>query len=323
MPATEHKMIVMFTDVSGSAGLFERLGNTEAMHAVERCLKRMKRSIDGYGGRTVQIVGDELLAVYEAAEDACHAAIDMQQRIADLPPISGLKLTIRIGLHAGLVSEDGNKLSGETITNAARIAGMARRDQILCSSALAAELPEDSTIRSRLVPVPKDVDSFMAAAATSIVSARSILDSDAGPAGDEENLTLFSIHWTTHEMGGYSPSTFGPSTSPLVSERLCVRYRGKAFLVDSKMPVLTLGRDHGNKVVIDDRKASREHARIERRQCGYFLVDTSTNGCYVSIKGRQEAMVRRQEFLLEGTGRICFGGSGNAASADGADFEHL
>lgn len=322
MSATERKMILMFTDVSGSAGLFERLGSTEAKHAVERCLKRMKRSIDGYGGRTVQIVGDELLAVYETAEDACQAAVDMQQRIADLPPVSGLRLTIRIGLHAGLVTEDGNKLSGETVTNTARIAGMARRDQILCSSTLTAELPEDSTIKSRLVPLPKDVDSFMAAAASSIISARPILNPDTS-LGDDENLTLFSIHWTTHEMGGYSPSIFGPSISPLVAERLCVRYRGKAHLVDSKTPVLTLGRDHGNRLVIEDRKASREHARIERRPSGYFLVDTSTNGCYVSVKGRPEALVRRQEFLLEGSGRICFGSSGNTADADGADFEHL
>ncbi|HEX6734099.1 MAG TPA: adenylate/guanylate cyclase domain-containing protein, partial [Azonexus sp.] len=120
MSATHHRMIVMFADVSGSAGLFERLGDTEAMHAVERCLKRMKRSIDGYRGRTIQIVGDELLAVFESAEDACQAAIDMQQRIADLPPVSGLKLTIRIGLHAGPVTEEGDKLSGEVVTNAAR-----------------------------------------------------------------------------------------------------------------------------------------------------------------------------------------------------------
>jgi len=299
MSATEHKMIVMFTDVSGSAALFEHLGDTEAMHAVDRCLKRMNRSIDGYSGRTVQVVGDELLAVYKTAEDACHSAIDMQQRIADLPPISGLKLTIRIGLHAGLVTEDGNKLSGEVVTNAARIAGIARRDQILCSSSLIAELPEDSAISPRLMPDPGTVPENGA------------------------DLSLFRIHWTTHEMGGYSPSTFGPSSSPLLAERLCLRYHGKAFLVDSKSPVLTLGRDHGNELIIDNRKASRQHARIERRQGGYFLVDTSTNGCYVSIKGRQETMVRHQEFLLEGTGRICFGGSGSSANTDGADFEHL
>ena len=56
MTSAQRRMIVMFADVSGSAGLFERLGDTEAMHAVERCLKRMKRSIDGYRGRTLQIV---------------------------------------------------------------------------------------------------------------------------------------------------------------------------------------------------------------------------------------------------------------------------
>lgn len=299
MTATQRKMIVMFADVSGSAGLFERLGDTEAMHAVERCLKRMKRSIDGYRGRTVQIVGDELLAVYETAEDACQAAIDMQQRIADLPPVSGLKLTIRIGLHAGTVVEDAGKLSGEVITNTARIAGIARRDQILCSSTLAAELPESGTITVRPMPELGSIPEH------------------------GENLGLLHIHWTAHEIGGYSPSCFGPPTTHPPVERLCVRYHGKAFLLDGKTPVLSLGRDLGNKLIIEDRKASRQHARIEKRKEGYFLVDTSTNGCFVSLAGRQEVLIRRHEILLEGTGRICFGCSGNDPSADGAEFEHL
>lgn len=299
MSATQRRMIVMFADVSGSAGLFERLGDTEAMHAVERCLKRMKRSIEGYRGRTVQIVGDELLAVFESAEDACQAAIDMQQRIADLPPVSGLKLTIRIGLHAGLVTEESGKLNGEVVTNAARIAGIARRDQILCSSTLAADLPEAGSINVRPMPELGDIPE------------------------QGEPLQLFHIHWTAHEMGGYSPSTFGPHSAAPVAERLCVRYHGKAFLLDNKTPVLTLGRDLGNKLVIEDRKASRQHARIEKRKDGYFLVDTSTNGCFVSLAGHQEMLVRRHEILLEGMGRICFGCTGNDPSADGADFEHL
>ena len=44
--ATLNKTI-MFADVSGSARLFERLEDTEAAHAVERCIKRMERSITG------------------------------------------------------------------------------------------------------------------------------------------------------------------------------------------------------------------------------------------------------------------------------------
>lgn len=301
MSATQRKLIVMFADVAGSSALFERLGDKEAMHAVERCLKRMKRSIDGYKGKTIQVVGDELLAAFDTAEDACQAAIDMQQRIADLPPVSGLKLTIRIGLHSGQVSDDGTKLSGSPITTAARIAGIARRDQILCSSLLVNELPQPGIIAADPMP-------------------------DLGTVPEDGSaLQLFQIQWPSHHQGGglSNPlSTFG-SHSVLPINRLCVRYRGKAFLLDDKTPVLTIGRDLTNKLVIDDRKASRQHARVERRGDGFYLVDTSTNGCFVTLSGRQEVMVRRHEIQLESRGQIGFGNSGNDPLADSAEFEHL
>ncbi|MBU3695145.1 adenylate/guanylate cyclase domain-containing protein [Dechloromonas sp.] len=287
MSASPRNQVVMYADVAGSATLFERLGDTEAIHAVERCMKRMKRSIDGYRGRTMQTAGDELLAAFETAEDACQAAIDMQQRIADLPPVSGLKLTIRIGLHAGAISEADGKLSGEALASAARIAGIAQRDQILGSSTLVEQVPKNGVITVRPMPELGTV-------------------SENGWA-----LNLFQILWQAHQ---------NPHPT---AERLCVRYHGRAFLLDDKTPVLTLGRDLGNKLVIEDRKASRQHARIERRADGYYLVDTSTNGCFVALSGHQEHLVRRHEMLLEGSGRVCFGGSGNDPTSDHADFEHI
>ena len=299
MSVTQRKLIVMFADVSGSAGLFERLGDTEAMYAVERCLKRMTRSIGGYRGRTAQIVGDELLATFDSAEEACQAAIDMQQRIADLPPVSGLKLTIRIGLHAGVVVEEDGKLSGDAINNAARIAGIARRNQILGSTALVAELPQPGVIVVKAVPELGTVPENGA------------------------TLALYQVHWPSHTVGATHPHSIPGLESIIPIERLCVRYHGKAFLLDSKTPVLTLGRDLACKLVIDDRKASRQHARIEKRGDDYFLVDTSTNGSFVTLSGQQEVMVRRHELQLEGSGRVCFGSSGNDPSADSADFEHL
>lgn len=299
MSATQRKLIVMFADVSGSSALFERLGDKEAMHAVERCLKRMKRSIDGYKGRTIEVVGDELLATFEAAEDACQSAIDMQQRIADLPPVSGLKLTIRIGLHCGVVSDDGNKISGPAITSAARIAGTARRDQILCSSLLFNELPQPGIIIADPMPNLGTIQE------------------------DDSVLALFQITWPSYQGGTPSLlSAFG-SNSPMPVDRLCVRHRGKAFLLDDKTPVLTIGRDLECKLLVIDRKASRQHARIERRADGFFLVDTSTNGCFVTLSGRQEIMVHRHEVQLENRGQISFGNSGNDPSADIAEFEHL
>jgi hypothetical protein len=300
MSATQRKLIVMFADVSGSTALFERLGDKEAMHAVERCLKRMKRSIDGYKGKTIQVVGDELLGAFETSEDACQAAIDMQQRIADLPPVSGLKLTIRIGLHYGEVSDDGKKLTGSAISTAARIAGIARRDQILCSSVLINALSKPSFISANPVPELGTVPE------------------------DGEALMLFLINWPSYQgaTGNSQLSTFGQSSAVPV-ERLCVRHHGKAFLLDEKTPVLTIGRDLGCKLIIDDRKASRQHARIERRGDGFYLVDTSTNGCFVTQSGRQEVMVRRHEIQLESRGQISFGNSGNDPLSDIAEFEHL
>ncbi len=298
MSATQRKLTVMFADVSGSTALFEKLGDREAMHAVERCLKRMKRSIDGYKGRTIQIVGDELLAAFDNAEEACQAAIDMQQRIADLPPVSGLKLTIRIGLHCGVVAESEDKLGGPAVATAARIAGIARRDQILCSSELVKELAQPGIISAD--PMPK-----------------------LGTVAENgTELALFQIHWPSYQGGSYPMSTFGPS-SHLPVDRLCIRYRGKAFLVDEKTPVLTIGRDLGCKLAIDDRKASRQHARVERRNDGFYLIDTSTNGSFVSLAGRQEVMLRRNEMALEGKGKISFGTSANDPQSDLADFEHL
>lgn len=87
--------------------------------------------------------------------------------------------------------------------------------------------------------------------------------------------------------------------------------------------MLTIGRDLECKLLVIDRKASRQHARIERRADGFFLVDTSTNGCFVTLSGRQEIMVRRHEVQLENRGQISFGNSGNDPSADIAEFEHL
>ena len=294
MATKQRNLNVMFADVSGSAALFEKMGDTEAMHAVDRCLKRMGRSIDGYKGKTVQIVGDELLATFETPEEACQAAIDMQLRVADLPPVSGLKLTIRIGLHAGMVFDDGRKLSGDVITNTARIAGMARRHQILASKSLVSVLPEHSVITAKPA-------------------------TDVGAISENGiQLGLFEIFWP--KLGQHS--LVSPE-SVMPTERLCVRYHGKAFLLDAKTTDLSLGRDLASKLVISDRKASRHHARIEKRGSQYFLVDTSTNGTFVTQGEAQEVMVRRHDMLLEGAGRICFGGSGNDPAVDSAEFEHL
>lgn len=309
MSSVQRKLVVMFADVPGSATLFERLRDSEALHAVERCMKRMTRSLEGYNGRTQQIAGDELQALFDSAEDACHAAIDMQQRIADLPPVGGYKLGIRIGLHLGEVLENRGQASGEAVRTAARICGTAQRDQILASAGVIAELPAHNAISADRAPNPDGL-------------------SEGG-----RTLQLQQIFWpapaliNANEAAAPAPAATRREevTAPAspAEDRLCVRYHGKAYLLDAKTPLLTIGRDQSNKLVIDDPKASRLHARVERRSDGYYLVDTSTNGTFLTLAGQREVILRRSEILFATNGRIAFGTSGNDPKAEIAEFEYL
>ena len=297
MNTREQKLVVMFADVSGSAKLFGLLDDSAAGQAIAACLTQMRASLEAFHGRLIEIAGDELLAAFDTAESASLAAIDMQQRIADLTPISGLKPGIRIGLHLGPVSEVAGRLTGETLKTAARIAGLAAKQQILASSSLIAALPKDGQF-----------------------SLKSALTSEYV----RENGTpidVFPVIWFTQAP---PPEQQASASDQALAfpKNLSVRYRGKVLILDDKLPAISLGRDLENQFVIEDRKASRQHARIERRDDGYYLVDSSTNGSFVAFAGQQELMLRRQEMRLEGNGRICFGSSGNDPAADCAEFEY-
>src|SRR5262249_33726541 len=78
---------------------------------------------------------------------------------------------------------------------------------------------------------------------------------------------------------------------------------------------VSLGRDPTCGIVLADRKASRVHARIERRRDKFFLIDQSTNGTFVTFAGEIEIALRREEVMLRGSGQISFG-HGTAESSE-------
>ena len=260
MSKAQSKVFAMFADVSGSARLFQRIGDTEAAYAVERCVRRMERSIAGYRGQTVKISGGELVAAFDSAEDACQAAINMQLRVSKLPPVSGLKLTIRIGLHVGAV-DAGSAVPSEEVISAARnravtgarnTAALARIDQIVASSMLIRELPKRSAILSRPMP-------------------------DLGRLKEgEKNLDLCEVDWLNHDEPHHKHDvTIDPTPSQMLADvdRLCVRYRGNAFVLDEKTSSLTLGRSPESRLLIID---TRPRAPTAGSNGGWTVTSTST-----------------------------------------------
>src|SRR5262249_62196537 len=90
---------------------------------------------------------------------------------------------------------------------------------------------------------------------------------------------------------------------------LALHHCGVTRRVNAMTSLLTMGRDEHNDIVITDKRASRHHARIERRRDKFALVDASANGTYVTFEGEPELLLHREEVLLKGRGHISFGHS--------------
>lgn len=100
MSATDDKPCLLTAEVSGTVLLREKLGAAETQHAVLRCLHRMERVATGFKGQVQDAVGAaRLTALFDSAEVAHLASREMQQRVLDLPPVSGVKLAINVSFH--------------------------------------------------------------------------------------------------------------------------------------------------------------------------------------------------------------------------------
>jgi hypothetical protein len=81
-----------------------------------------------------------------------------------------------------------------------------------------------------------------------------------------------------------------------------------------------IGRGQQNDIIILDTLASRMHARIEYRRGKFVLLDQSTNGTYVLTDEGEKAYLRREEFVLRGSGVISLG---RAAGPEAPEVIHF
>jgi len=101
------------------------------------------------------------------------------------------------------------------------------------------------------------------------------------------------------------------------SEEMTYMTDGNSFSWQKRQAQLRLA--HSD-VVISDRKASRDHARIERRLDKFVLVDVSSNGTFVTFDGGLEVALKHEEVVLHGHGSISFGHSYGADPTEVAVF---
>ena len=123
----------LLTDIEGSTGILERLGDRYA--AVLSELRRLQRAaVQGAAGRVVDARADELFAVFERPTSALQAAIAIQRNVSRHDWADGIDLRVRIGIHTGRPTLTETGYVGLSVHTAARVCTAAYGGQILISS---------------------------------------------------------------------------------------------------------------------------------------------------------------------------------------------
>jgi adenylate cyclase len=284
-------LAVLFADIAGSTKLYDTLGDKQAKAMIDECIALMRAVTTQYGGRVVKTIGDEVMCVLPTADNACLAAMDMQLKISALPAVSGVQRAIRAGFHAGPVIEENNDVFGDTVNLAARMAGLAKGTQIMTTRATVEQL--SNLLKSGTRPI----------AALSVK-------------GKGDDVEVCEVIWqVSDEMTMATPSIF--PVAPMAV--LWLKHNGQEHLVQQANAGIVLGRDAACQIVVADRMASRQHARIEWRRDKFFLVDQSTNGTFVAVGNEPQISLRREEVMLRGSGRIAFGHNVGEGGGEGGD----
>src|SRR4029078_1801544 len=124
----------LFTDIEGSTGLAEMLGETwPAVVATHHEL--LRRTAAAAAGVVVSTEGDSFFIVFEQATSAIRGAVEMQRAIARQDWPGGVEIRVRMGLHTGDAILGGDDYAGLDVNRAARISASGHGGQILTSAA--------------------------------------------------------------------------------------------------------------------------------------------------------------------------------------------
>lgn len=292
---------VVFADLVGSTGIFERLGDETAGRFVTQLTSTLARIFEQHQGRVVKLLGDGLFVVFTDEAKALTACVAIQERLLQKPLRpggSGQPVKMQMGIESGEVVEIEGDCYGDAVNSAARLADLAGADQILTTQ----------RVHDALAPVHR-------------TRLRGL-----GPIylrGKADATEVFRVEW---QAGRDAEATvMGVSMlAPATDGRLEIRILDETRHLQPRGGPITLGRALTCDLAVNDSRVSRLHATVEWRGGQYVLVDGSSFGTWVYFGSQPEPVVlRRTECYLVGHGQIALGCDRNAEAAPIATFAVL
>ena len=284
---------VVFADLVGSTGIFERLGDETAGRFVTQLTTAMSRTFEQHNGRVVKLLGDGLFVVFPAEGDALRACIAIQKRLLDKPVYpggSGQPVQMQMGVESGEVVEIEGDCYGDAVNSAARLADLAGAEQILASQ----------RVHAALVPQLQ-------------AQLRSL-----GPMylrGKSDATEVFRVDWQPER--DTDATVMGTSMfKPAAAAQLELVAGTQALRVPPRGERVALGRAATADLSINDSRVSRVHATVEWRGGHFVLSDQSSFGTWVYMGGQGAPVVlRRTECYLVGQGQLTLGCDRHAEDA--------
>jgi len=110
-------LAIAFTDVVGSVGLCERVGDEAMREILHAHFAQSRKLIDRFKGREIKTNGDSFMAAFKSADAALDYALALQANTGHP------RVQIRAGIHIGPMDVEEEDVFGGTVNFAARVIG--------------------------------------------------------------------------------------------------------------------------------------------------------------------------------------------------------
>ena len=153
---------ILFTDIVDSTVLARDIGDPSWRRTLGMHDDVVRSVLGTYGGREIETAGDSFLLVFDSAERAIRCGLALVNALASID------IPIRVGIHSGEVSMDGDHVRGLAVHVAARVEAEAEAGEVLVSATArdmaegAARLTFASRGRHRLKGLEREHELFAA-----------------------------------------------------------------------------------------------------------------------------------------------------------------